>query len=269
MLLAACIDTMRMPPVVASRLRASDVRHFAGAGTFNRVARAVCHADAAIARKELPECWALAERCHEEFWGSGAEPPRRVVDVAAGHGLLGWFLLALCCQSARPLPVVYAVDERMPASAGKLRDAFGAAFPRLRAQHRYIVGDARDVQATSDTLVAGLHACGELSDIVIDVALQGSSRLALVPCCHSTRNLAAADADAAVRVGLDEAVDSARARRLAAAGWVVERDTLCPREITPKNGLILARPPSVSVGESRPLYPRSLPPLSFGWRGPG
>lgn len=157
----------------------------------------------------------------------------------------------------------------MPASAGKLRDAFGAAFPRLRAQHRYIVGDARDVQATSDTLVAGLHACGELSDIVIDVALQGSSQLALVPCCHSTRNLAAADADAAVRVGLDEAVDSARARRLAAAGWVVERDTLCPREITPKNGLILARPPSVSVGESRPLYPRSLPPRRLGGVGRG
>ena len=57
------------------------------------------------------------------------------------------------------------------------------------------------------------------------------------------------------------------ARRLAAAGWAVERDTLCSREITPKNGLILGRPPSVSVGDTRPLYPRSLPPLSFGWRG--
>ena len=61
--------------------------------------------------------------------------------------------------------------------------------------------------------------------------------------------------------------DAARARRLAAAGWAVERDTLCSREITPKNGLILARPSAVAAVESRPLYPRSLPPLSFGWRG--
>ena len=210
----------------------------------------------------------MATRIHDEFWRNASEPPRRVVDVAAGHGLLGWFLLALCaCQAQTRLPVVYAVDERMPASAGKLRDAFGEAFPRLRAQHRYIVGDARDVETTSDTLVAGLHACGGLSDIVIDVALEGSSALALVPCCHSTKNLAVADEAAAARVGLDEAIDASRARRLAAAGWAVERDTLCSREITPKNGLILARPSSVAAVEPRPLYPRSLPPLSFGWRG--
>ena len=179
--------------------------------------------------------------------------------------MLGFFLLALCVQARTPLPVVYAVDERMPASAGKLRDAFGEAFPRLRAQHRYIVGDARDVAAASDTLVCGLHACGGLSDIVIDVALEGSSALALVPCCHSTK--IPHDAAAAAKVGLDEAIDASRARRLAAAGWDVERDVLCPPEITPKNGLILGRPPSGSVGEPRPLYPRSLPPLSFGWRG--
>ena len=256
---------MRMPPVVASRLRAADVRHFAGDSTFHQVARAVCTADAAIARKELPECWAMATRIHDEFWRS-AEPPRRVVDVAAGHGLLGWFLLALCYSARAPLPVVYAVDERMPASAGKLRDSFGEAFPRLRAQHRYIVGDARDVAAAGDTLVCGLHACGGLSDIVIDVALEGSSALALVPCCHSTKQLH--DEAAAAKVGLDEAIDAARVRRLAAAGWTVERDTLCPREITPKNGLILARPSAVVAAvEPRPLYPRSLPPLSFGWRG--
>ena len=254
-----------MPPVVASRLRAADARHFAGNDAYNRVARATCRADAAIARKELPECWAMAERVHAEFWRS-AEPPRRVVDVAAGHGLLGWFILALCCQARTPLPVVYAVDERMPASAGKLRDSFGAAFPRLRAQHRYIVGDARDVAATSDTLVAGLHACGGLSDIVIDVALEGSSALAVVPCCHTTK--IPHDVDAAARVGLDEAIDASRARRLEAAGWAVERDTLCPREITPKNGLILARPSAIASVEPRPLYPRTLPPLSFErWRG--
>ena len=114
-------------------------------------------------------------------------------------------------------------------------------------------------------LVAGLHACGGLSDIVIDVALAGSSALALVPCCHSTK--ISHDAAAAAIVGLDEAIDAARARRLKAAGWAVERDTLCSREITPKNGLLLARPSAVAAVEPRPLYPRSLPPLSFGWRG--
>ena len=55
-------------------------------------------------------------------------------------------------------------------------------------------------------------------------------------------------------MGLDEAIDAARARRLAAAGWTVERDRCAPAT-SPKNGLILARPSAVAAVEPRPLYP--------------
>ena len=93
-------------------------------------------------------------------------------------------------------------------------------------------------------------------------------RLVFLVLAHTTwpAELIAALAPFPVLVHMD-ARAAPRLRRLAAAGWAVERDVLCPREITPKNGLILGRPPPAPVGEARPLYPRSLPPLSFGWRG--
>ena len=200
----------------------------------------------------------MAERVHDEFWRL-VEPPRRVSTSP----------LATVC---RPVPLARAASKdtfrrlrrrRRCRRRRGIRDAFGEAFPRLRAQHRYIVGDARDVVAAGDTLVCGLHACGGLSDIVIDVALEGSSALALVPCCHSTK--IPHDAAAAANVGLEEAIDAARARRLAAAGWAVERDVLCPRD-HPQERACIGRPPPATV-VNRGALPAGASLLSFGWRG--
>ena len=258
----------RMPEVaVASRLRSADARFFGGDGLFERVARATCRADANVPRKELAENWAMATRVHDEFFRDAVAAPRRVVDVAAGHGLLGWFLLALCASTGHA-PTIYAVDRAMPASATALRDSFGAAFPSLRASHRFIVDDAARVRAEATTLIAALHACGELSDVALDAAVRSGAPCALVPCCHSRKNLdalpeARADVEA---LGLDEALDAARARRLVAAGYEVRRGELCPREVTPKNQLIFARPTAIAVcrpAPAPPLYPRALPGLSW------
>ena len=35
----------------------------------------------------------------------------------------------------------------------------------------------------------GIHACGRLSDTVIDLAIRSMCPLALVPCCHSKKIL--------------------------------------------------------------------------------
>lgn len=259
---------VRMPPSgISNKLQRSDARHFVGSDLYSRAARATCRADAAIPRKELTENWAMAERIHDHYFASARRrPPARVVDACAGHGLLGWFLLALCATPRTAPAVVYAVDTRMPDSACRVRDAFVREFSGLGARHRYVVGSARDVRAGGDTLIAALHACGSLSDAAIDAATDAGAPLALVPCCHSAANLppgVAADADG----GLDAAIDGARARRLAAAGYAVERDDLCSPTITPKNQLFLARPRVPGPPAPATPYPRALPPLSFAWRG--
>ena len=264
---------MRMPRL-SKRLSAGDARHFVGGDVFEAVARATCAADVGMPRKELYENWAMAQLVHDRAWGGPRPPPARVVDVASGHGLLGWFLLALCAARASPPATVFAVDRRMPESAAALRDSFGAAFPSLRARHRYLVADAAEVDASGrDTLVVALHACGGLSDVSVDAAVRGGASLCLVPCCHSLKNAALpADRLAAARRGveagafLDDALDAERARWLRDAGMTVVHDRL-PRDITPKNRVLFATPASDPASAPSPTpavplvgaAPRSLP----------
>ena len=267
---------MRMPRL-SKRLSAGDARHFVGGDVFEAVARATCAADVGMPRKELYENWAMAQLVHDRAWGGPRPPPARVVDVASGHGLLGWFLLALCAASQRPN--VFAVDRRMPDSAAALRDSFGEAFPALPARHRYVVADAADVDARGgDTLVLALHACGGLSDLVIDAAVGGGASLCLVPCCHSLKTakmaperLAAARRAVDGGAGLDDALDGQRVAYLEERGMVVDATTL-PEDITPKNTVLFAAP-GVAAPRSRttavPIFgaaPRALPRPPSAWR---
>jgi len=277
---------MRMPRLVSKKLQASDARHFVGDTMFDRCARATCAAGVNMPKKELLENWTLASMIHDRYWAraggdaappTSAAPPARVVDVASGHGLLGWFLLALCAASQRP--AVFAVDRRMPDSAAALRDSFGEAFPALPARHRYVVADAADVDARGgDTLVLALHACGGLSDLVIDAAVGGGASLCLVPCCHSLKTakmaperLAAARRAVDGGAGLDDALDGQRVAYLEERGMVVDATKL-PEDITPKNTVLFAAP-GVAAPRSRttavPIFgaaPRALPRPPSAWR---
>jgi hypothetical protein len=76
---------------------------------FDEFASAICHANV-IPRKEVFETWSAALHIHSSYFGDDSTtmtmnahddewnavvPVRRVVDVAAGHGLLAWALLLL------------------------------------------------------------------------------------------------------------------------------------------------------------------------------
>jgi hypothetical protein len=95
------------------------------------------------------------------------------------------------------------------------------------------------VELAKDDLVVSVHACGELTDRVLDLAIAARARLAVLPCCHDL----ASGAGAELRGWLDGplAMDVARAERLKAAGYRVMTQTI-PAEITPQNRLLLAEP---------------------------
>jgi hypothetical protein len=84
-----------------------------------------------------------------------------------------------------------------------------------------------------------IHACGALTDAVIDLATTARSRVAVMPCCH---DLDSAD-DGALSGCLEGplAVDVVRATRLRTLGWQVWTQTI-PAAITPHNRLLMARP---------------------------
>jgi len=211
-----------------NRLNERQIPLFPGDTLFDRIARTVCRAGC-LPRKELYEAWEVARRVHRRFRGG------RVVDLAAGHGLLAQILLLL----DREIPQALVVDRRIPDSAAKLAAELQAEWPGLAGRVSFLESDLEQVPLHRDDLVVSAHACGGLTDLVLERALAAGCRVAVLPCCHDLRS--------ADRGGLEGwldgplAVDVTRAALLRSRGYRVYTQTI-PGDITPKNRLLMAEP---------------------------
>ena len=219
---------MAFSPSSRGRLTDRDLGRFPGETLFDRVARAVCHAGC-LPRKELYEAWEVARRARRLFRGG------RVVDLGAGHGLLAQIMLILDDSS----PAAVAVDKAIPASAALLHEALVSVWPRLSGRVSFVEGPLEDVELLADDVVVSSHACGALTDLVIDRAAGARARVAVLPCCH---DLAVNDAGPLTGwVDAPLAIDIRRAQKLEQRGYDVRTQAI-PVEITPKNRLLLAAP---------------------------
>ena len=218
----------RVDPGSRARLSPQMAARFVGETLFDRIARALCAADC-LPRKELFESWEVARRVRRRFRGG------RVVELAAGHGLVAYVLLLLDDTS----PSAVCVDTRAPPSAARIAAALEAAWPRLSGRIAYDERDLAGVPLGPDDLVVSTHACGALTDVVLERAVAARARVAILPCCHDAR---ACDAGA-LEGWMDPAlaIDATRARRLASSGYAVHTQRI-PAEITPQNRLLLAGP---------------------------
>jgi len=213
-----------------SRLTDRDLGRFSGDTLFDRVARAVCHAGC-LPRKELYEAWEVARRVRRLFRGG------RVVDLGAGHGLLGQVMLLLDDSS----PEALAVDTTLPASSTTLHDALVQEWPRLAGRVAFVTTGIEGVELHATDVVVSSHACGALTDVVIARAVAARARVAVLPCCH---DLNACDAGALGGwVDGPLAVDILRAVSLEAHGYRVWTQTI-DGDITPKNRLLIGAPPA-------------------------
>src|SRR5688572_33223757 len=109
------------------RLTDYDLGRFPDDTLFHRLARAVCHAGC-LPRKELYEAWETARRVRRLFRGG------RIVDLAAGHGLLAQLMLILDDTS----PEAVAVDTVVPPSAATLHRALVDRWPRLTGRVEFL-----------------------------------------------------------------------------------------------------------------------------------
>ncbi len=217
-------------PSSKGRLTDRDQGRFPGETLFERIARAVCHAGC-LPRKELYEAWEVARRARRLFRGG------RIIDLGAGHGLLGQILLILDDSS----PNVIAADTHLPASCAKLHESLVESWPRLRDRVAFEPVTLDAVELHADDLVVSSHACGALTDVVLNRAVAVRARVAVLPCCH---NLVANDTGSLTGwVDGALAIDIMRAVRLEQQGYRVWTQAI-PVEITPKNRLLMASPVS-------------------------
>lgn len=219
---------MTFSPSAKHRLTRHDLGRFSGETLFDRVARAVCEAQC-LPRKELFEAWELARRVRRRFRGG------RVVDVAGGHGLLGHILLLLDDSS----PTAHIVDPAVPSAARALAERLVVTWPRLEGRVRFHPVALEEFVLESGDVVVSCHACGVLSDRVLDRAVGAAARVAVMPCCHDVDTCD----DARLSGWLDAslAIDVARATRLAQRGYDIWTHTI-PRTVTPKNRVLLGAP---------------------------
>jgi hypothetical protein len=210
------------------RLTARDLGRFDGRTLFDRIGRAVCEAGC-IPRKELYEAWEVARRVRRLIRG------RRVIDLAAGHGLLAQIMLLLDDSS----PSAIAIDKTLPPSTAKLHDAVVRAWPRLARRVTFVESDFAALDLAPSDVIVSSHACGALTDYVLERAADAGAAVAVLPCCHDSN---ACD-PGAITGWLDSAlaIDVMRAVRLEQRGYRVRTQTI-PPEITPKNRLLVGIP---------------------------
>jgi len=213
-----------------ARLTDRDLGRFPGGTLFHRVARAVCHAGC-LPRKELYEAWEMAKRVRRLFRGG------RVVDLGAGHGLLAHAMLLLDDSS----PSAIVVDKSLPSSAGKVHEVLVDAWPRLAGRVEFVSRGMDDpvVEMSSADVIVSSHACGVLTDVVLERASAARARVAVLPCCHDLAVCDWGELDGWLDGPL--AIDVMRAVRLKDEGYQVWTRSI-PVEITPKNRLLLGAP---------------------------
>lgn len=211
-----------------SRLTPRQVSLFPGETLFDKIARAVCRVGI-LPAKELFEAWETARRIRRKFRGG------RVVDLACGHGLLAHIMLLLDGSSTEAL----CVDAGFPPSACRLSEVMLETWPQLRGRVKYLEAELEAVEITPEDLVVSVHACGALTDIVLEKAVGAGARVAVLPCCQDVGRSDTGGLEGWLDGPL--AVDVMRAARLAAAGYSVFTRSI-PPEITPKNRLLMGCP---------------------------
>ncbi len=211
-----------------NRLTQREAILFPGDNLFDKIARTVCMARV-LPRKELYEAWEVARRIRRKYRGG------RIVDLACGHGLLAHILMILDDSS----PEALAVDTAIPKNAIIMSKKITETWPRLKERVHYVQAPLQEIPIQPDDLVVSVHACGTLTDQVMEKALSAGARLAILPCCHDLHLCDTGNLCEWVDGPL--AVDIMRVYRLKYNGYTVMAQKI-PGDITPKNRLILSHP---------------------------
>jgi hypothetical protein len=208
-----------------NRLTPRQQSFFSGNSLFDKIARAVCRAGT-LPRKELHEAWEMAKRVRRRYRGG------RIIDLACGHGLLAHIMLILDDSSKTAI----AVDKKIPLNAGKLSNALITSWPRLKNRVIYKEVPVQEITILPDDIVLSAHACGSLTDLIIDKAIEQHARVAVLPCCHDLKESSTDGLEGWMDKTL--AVDTARAVRLRSKGYQIVTQKI-PSDITPKNRLLM------------------------------
>ncbi|OEU14221.1 hypothetical protein FRACYDRAFT_240755 [Fragilariopsis cylindrus CCMP1102] len=155
------------------------------------------------------------------------------------------------------------IDLKMPKSSETVATVFKETFYNSNSTDEctesnldfwnYVEGPIEYIIPHSSTLLVGIHACGTLSDKIIDLALSSNSPLALVPCCHTKKQFTTDQKNdfttQTQKYSLTDFIDNYRKQKLMDHGYTVH-EVFIPSEFTPKNRVLLCIPPPLPIEEA-------------------
>jgi hypothetical protein len=170
---------------------------FDGDSLTDRLARALAKREA-IDMKEFVESFEFFSHARHKRYGINKGV---VVDLACGHGLSG----LLFAVFERSVERVILVDRGKPDCFEKIFEAvlevapwvkekavlrFDVDIMLLAADPDYLASvlDSRNEGTVADgnskVGLLGVHACGHITDLCMDIAIQVGASIALMPCCY-------------------------------------------------------------------------------------
>jgi hypothetical protein len=215
-------------PGSRNRLTEHDLDRFPGDTLFDRLGRTICHAGC-LPRKELYEAWEVARRVRRLHRGG------RVIDAGGGAGLLAHLMILLDDTSSEAI----VVDPTLPPSGATLHAALARCWPRLDRRVSFVARDVSQFELAPGDLVVSCHACGALSDRILECAIAARALVAVLPCCHDLTTCETGPFAGWLDGPL--AIDVMRAIRLEQSGYRVWTQTIAA-DITPKNRLLMGAP---------------------------
>lgn len=203
---------------------------FAGDNLQNRLVREIAAARL-LPIKEVLESFEFFARVRKQTRSTC------VADLCCGHGLIG----VLFALFEKRVERVILADRQQPPSRLKLIEIANRIAPWVapklgNVQAKLTPGDGT---VPPGAAVVSAHACGVLSDLCIQIAIESGGPLAILPCCYP-KSACQAPQSIVAELGLKTAFDVDRTYRLEAAGYLV-RWTTIPSVITPMNRVICAR----------------------------
>ncbi len=170
-------DSVRGYAKSKARLGVNSLPYFDGDSLAERVVRELAH-ERALPVKEVVEAF--------EFFAVVRKYLRRsprIVDLCCGHGLAG---ILFAIYERRTVSVTLC-DKRKPERFDHVWRACVKAAPWIEGRVQYV---EEKLLATRESLphgaaFLGVHACGKLSDLCIDIATEHEGPLAIMPCCRA------------------------------------------------------------------------------------
>jgi len=231
-------------------------RFFEGSDGFaDRLALRLCERHY-FPKKEFFESLYFSRFAQRRIKRLDKERPWVALDIACGHGLTG-MLLAAYVRADR-LAAVYLIDPYTPTRSEELTAIFAEMSPQASSRVMRIPTrlGAWIERVQEDPVLdgqrffwMGCHACGELTDAIIAVAIRRREPFLVMPCCPNRRwkGTWPRDLFRPVRADLSALPDLGMAMDLTRLGRAQSADyrtmmRLIDVEITPHNRVLYGEP---------------------------